>query len=43
MTTHLASHFLSPNGYVVFCGDKDSFYTDNMGDFLTNISKKTVM
>jgi hypothetical protein len=43
LTTHLSSHFLTPNGYVAYCGTKESFLTANMGEFLTSISKKAEM
>jgi hypothetical protein len=43
MTAHLASNFLSPNGYLALCGTEESFKHNASGEFLESVSKKVVM
>ena len=43
MMVHLASHHLSPNGYIVFNGTKNALYGLRQGSVLENIAKSTNM
>jgi hypothetical protein len=40
---HLASKHLSPNGYIVFNGSKNTLYGHKLASPLENIAKGTIM
>ena len=43
LTVHLASHFLSPNGYVAFSGSSKHFSAEDNKHLLESVCKKTTM